>query len=555
MKKVTLLLSFLLCVGMGAAQAQFKTLRSFADTTDGYEPQGALTMVGNKLYGMSYEGGTNYEGNIFSINTDGTGFTTLWSFSDTGSAGNCDGAYPEGNNLLLVGNKLYGMTYEGGYNNDGTIFSINIDGTNYKDLWDFSDTGVTGNASGYAPYGSLILLGNKLFGMTSGGGGNGDYGTIFSIDTNGNHYRDLWDFSDTGDGDYPYYGSLVFYGNKLFGFTEYGGSNNDGTAFSIDTNGTHYKDILDLDYNNSGDYLQGTPVLYNGKLFGCPDYGGPGGYGLVFSVDTNGANFTDLMDFSDGPEGGEPWASLTRSGNTLYSTTYEGGTNGDGTLFSVDVDGNNFTVLHTFSGYDGYEASANDPLISNGVLYNMDYGGGKHYDGSIYSMGLCGMFTANQITVDDTNNMCNGASTIVANGGPSPYTYKWSSGQTTATVTGMCAGSYDCTVTDANGCSYREVVIINNVLGVNNITADNGDVKLYPNPNNGTFTIDSRNLKKASTLSVYNAMGQAIYSSQLSANSSASAVDMSNAPAGVYFYRVVTQNGDLVNQGKIVIQK
>ncbi len=47
----------------------------------------------------------------------------------------------------------------------------------------------------------------------------------------------------------------------------------------------------------------------------------------------------------------------------------------------------------------------------------------------------------------------NGVAAANASGGTPPYTYNWSNGQSTATATGLSAGSYSVTVTDANGCS------------------------------------------------------------------------------------------------------
>ncbi|MBK8846395.1 MAG: SprB repeat-containing protein [Bacteroidetes bacterium] len=56
-----------------------------------------------------------------------------------------------------------------------------------------------------------------------------------------------------------------------------------------------------------------------------------------------------------------------------------------------------------------------------------------------------------------TNVSCNGGSngtaTSTPTGGTSPYTYLWSNGQTDATATGLLAGTYTATVTDANGCT------------------------------------------------------------------------------------------------------
>jgi len=61
---------------------------------------------------------------IFSINTNGTGFTNLLSFSGT------NGWNPLGS-LTLNGSTLFGMTGNGSYGN-GTIFHINTDGSGFQ---------------------------------------------------------------------------------------------------------------------------------------------------------------------------------------------------------------------------------------------------------------------------------------------------------------------------------------------------------------------------------------------------------------------------------------
>ena len=106
-----------------AAPAHAQTLTTLAsfNGTDGSQPADSLTLVGSTLYGMTYSGGANGDGTIFSLPVTGGTPTVLASLNGT------DGANPEGN-LTLVGSNLYGMTQYGGANNDGTIFSIPLTG-------------------------------------------------------------------------------------------------------------------------------------------------------------------------------------------------------------------------------------------------------------------------------------------------------------------------------------------------------------------------------------------------------------------------------------------
>src|ERR1700735_4103527 len=134
-----------------------------------------------------------------------------------------NGNWPSGS-LILSGKMLYGMTSQGGIDTAGNIFSIDTNGGEFKDLFDFN-----GKGSGGAPMGSLILSGKKIYGMTGLGGAH-DSGCIFSIDTDGANYRDMFDFN-VKNGTFPE-GSLTPYGNILYGMTYSGGTNNLGCIFS-----------------------------------------------------------------------------------------------------------------------------------------------------------------------------------------------------------------------------------------------------------------------------------------------------------------------------------
>ena len=65
--------------------------------------------------------------------------------------------------------------------------------------------------------------------------------------------------------------------------------------------------------------------------------------------------------------------------------------------------------------------------------------------------------------VDEVCGQSNGSIDIIITGGVQPYTYSWTNGATTEDLVGIPAGSYQCTITDANNCSIMTpVYVINN---------------------------------------------------------------------------------------------
>ena len=82
------------------------------------------------------------------------------------------------------------------------------------------------------------------------------------------------------------------------------------------------------------------------------------------------------------------------------------------------------------------------------------------------------------------------------------------------------------------------------------------NISIYPNPANGIFNIEvkSEGVIDKSIVEVYNVLGQQVHS-QAIVNSSSFIVDLSSQPNGIYFYRVVDENSNLIGEGKLIIQK
>ena len=228
------------------------------------------------------------------------------------------------------------------------IFSINPDGSGLTILHSFTGT----DGDGETPMSSMTLVGSTtLYGTTENGGTYGD-GTIFSINTDGTGYQVLYSFGATATDGEEQVAGLTLDGSTLFGTTSIGGSTGGGTVFSIHTDGTGYQVVDSFTGNNQS--ISGL-TLDGSTLFGTTEYGGDG-LGSVFSVNTDGSNYQVLHSFNEPVDlGGYPTAGLTLVGSTLYGTTESGGADGRGSIFSIQTDGSDYQVIHSFA--DGSDFS------------------------------------------------------------------------------------------------------------------------------------------------------------------------------------------------------
>lgn len=351
----------------------FAVLRELDAWVDGGAPYAGLLLSDGVLYGMTSGGGSEGCGTLFKLKTDGTDFAVLKEFN-----------YGEGcglvNDLVLAGATLYGTSAHGGVSGGGTIFTIQTDGSAFSILRDFSD-----ETDGRYPYAGFVLAGATLYATSSEGGAYG-YGTLFKIESDGGGFAVLTNFIG-GDGAGPA-GGLAVVGTTAFGTTTGGGSSGHGTVFKINLDGSSYTQLKDFTNRLEGMEPIVTMFLDNETLYGTTASGGSNDGGTLFRLNTNGSGYTVLKHFG-GSDGSPPRGRLVLSGTTLYGTTITGGSNGNGTVYRVQTDGSDYQVLKHFAGSDGSEPLAGLLMVGTN-LYGTTAHGGSAWKGTLFQLNADG---------------------------------------------------------------------------------------------------------------------------------------------------------------------
>ena len=354
---------------------------------DGAHPAAAL-VVGSSgaLYGTTEDGGTDGLGTVFSLASDGSGYSILHSFS----AAHGDGTSPHAALLKASDGALFGTTERGGAGGNGTVFRLNGDGTGYDVVYAFA-----GGSLGNYPAAALIEVDGALYGTTSAGGAN-QVGTVFQLNPNGTGFRVLHSFSSPdGIGQNVVSGLMLGLNGALYGATTAGGANDAGMIYQITTASTPVFSILhDFGISDENSARPSLVQRVDGRIFGTTFFGGPDDLGTVFAMDAQGSNFQVLKEFLTTANGAGwyPDAALTEgAGGVFYGTTYDGGTARVGTVYRINGDGTGCTVLHSLGAtvQDGTNSAA--PLtLSGGVLYGTTLFGGSYGGGTVFKIGTDG---------------------------------------------------------------------------------------------------------------------------------------------------------------------
>jgi uncharacterized repeat protein (TIGR03803 family) len=202
------------------AGGRFTVVHTFTGS-DGAGPPVRLIMdKKGDLFGVTYGGGANGWGTVFELSAKGK-FTDLHDFDNSN-----DGSAPQ--NFLTeddAGN-LYGTASQGGAGQYGTAYKLAPNGK-FTVIHAFAN-----DANGANPNCNLVLLKNKLYGTTAEGGGPSNGGVVFELAMDGTETV-LHTFTNTPDGEASYAGMVLGPYNTLYGDTIAGGKTGYGTLFSL----------------------------------------------------------------------------------------------------------------------------------------------------------------------------------------------------------------------------------------------------------------------------------------------------------------------------------
>lgn len=398
------LLFVCLCFTMATSQT-LKVLHNFGGTGDGAGPQAALAIDGQgNLFGTTDAGGAANCGTVFEMSPGGNGTWTesvVLSFQN----GLCNSYAAV--TFDTLGN-LYGTTLSSPGGN-GAVFELSPAGGGQwvaTLLHNFNSQG-----DGQLPEGGVTLDNSgHLYGTTQNGGAYG-YGLVYGITLQPSvTYSILKSFQFPGPnlsyGWYPDGSIALDSSGRLYGVTESGGFNLQGTVFRlaasaqrwVETPLYSFKGYLGQD--GSGPFY-GLVADSQGNLYGTAPAGGNGscsfGCGVVFRLSPNGNGWTEkvLYNFQGGTDGEQPFCNLTfdRFGN-IYGTTTAGGSQvglfGYGTVFKLTPGAGDQwteTVLHHFTGgLDGATPNGGVVMDSSGNLYGTAQLGGSFGLGTVWEV-------------------------------------------------------------------------------------------------------------------------------------------------------------------------
>jgi hypothetical protein len=264
--------------------------------------------------------------------------------------------------------------------------------------------------------------------------------------------------------------------------------------------------------------------------------------------------------------------TMTPSGATTYtyssgssvvtpttSTSYTvSGTSVEGCLASLDVvssvtvdaiptltvnsgaicDGGSFTI--TPSGAATYTYSSGSAIVTPTANTSYSVSGTSPFAGCVSAISAVSSVTVNAnptlLVVSNNSVICAGETASLTVSGASTYTWNTAETTTVIAVTPSVTSTYSLTGVNSNGCSSSAsfTQTVNACVGLQNLTNDDLNITIYPNPNNGVFTIE---LNTTTQVIITNVLGDVLLNSTF--NNGKQILDIQNKANGIYFVKMI----------------
>lgn len=271
----------------------------------------------------------------------------------------------------------------------------------------------------------------------------------------------------------------------------------------------------------------GTLIVYDGKLYVSGGFDTAGGIHAEGLATWNGTKWDsvphwDSVDLISGPNDYGIAAPILSFDSVLYI---------GGTLPNIgwvcqwnDI---NFAPVGR-----GANASVYAAIEKNGLVYM-----GGEFDS-------VGHVLANQIAVWNGNSWSPLGSGMSSYPNDGVGTLAFYNGSLYAAGSFYRAGGYN---------NVNNIAVWgDSILGIANMH-NIEKIKIYPNPNHGQFTLLLSNVNSVCAIKIYNVLGEKVYSGYAQAGDNT--INLPNQPNGVYLYCILTETGELVGEGKMVIEK
>ncbi|MEM9922085.1 MAG: T9SS type A sorting domain-containing protein, partial [Bacteroidota bacterium] len=143
----------------------------------------------------------------------------------------------------------------------------------------------------------------------------------------------------------------------------------------------------------------------------------------------------------------------------------------------------------------------------------------------------------------------NGSIIAKVTGGVTPYSYLWSTGETSSQINDLAPGTYRVTVTDGNGCEMLGSVDLELMTTSTAQPASLTHWMVYPNPTAASLVLDAAfNRSEEIDIELLNLVGQQMLHRRFQSSSINTIFDLSLFPAGAYLLRLRTKDGEMVTK-------